>query len=562
MAYDIIVVGSGNGACGFLSRYLELNPNGSTERLLVIEEGDDFFNTSDITHQNNWTQSYAEGDIFKLHNALTPNGTPIISGRACTMGGGGSINYTMIHESSQWLATQIGQTEEYWNCLKASLNQKFNRPDPGKDPTPPTKHILQAGQQVGFEVSPDSTANIPNFSIGNTGLLHLFPTQFNAFGQRTNSGVSLLNWFDKRVELKTQSRVEQIQFSPEGEPACCLGVHVRDLNTGKTEFLPLSTGGKLILCAGAATPKLLLPHRERLQNQEIGQHVSDHIVLPLGIYVANKKLDVLPRDVYVPVFATTVWQPNPGQQGQETACCFDFFAGSFEKLWFFIAHLYLSFLLPNWLKRIVIKTPWLFYIMKNAVRLFIQSVNFMINVGWKISDLLDGNPWDHEKLDLVTAIVKFNPAQEGRYSDDGSRIELNFFATDPESRFNQDKEVAKSIITEHLKLMNELGQQPHWLIKCLFRLFTKIPYNQKQVADYIDLYSRKFLLSEQHLSGGCLFGKAIDPGLDHPMDTGRVYGSANVYVADLSAVPLPRISTQMTAYLIGFHVANRLRGQA
>ncbi|NES45303.1 GMC oxidoreductase, partial [Moorena sp. SIO2C4] len=69
---------------------------------------------------------------------------------------------------------------------------------------------------------------------------------------------------------------------------------------------------------------------------------------------------------------------------------------------------------------------------------------------------------------------------------------------------------------------------------------------------------RRFLLSEQHLSGGCLFGKAIDKGLDNAIDTGKVYGSANVYVADLSAVPLPRISTQMTAYLIGFHVAKRI----
>ena len=143
--YDTIVVGSGNGACGFLSYYLEAgNDRSIRERVLVLEEGDDFFTTSDITHQNNWTKSYAEEKVFKLHNALTPKGIPIISGRACTMGGGGSINYTMMHESSEWLATHIGQDEAYWDSLKAELNQKFARPNPVTDPSPVTKQIGRA----------------------------------------------------------------------------------------------------------------------------------------------------------------------------------------------------------------------------------------------------------------------------------------------------------------------------------------------------------------------------------------------------------------------------------
>ncbi|MGK7878003.1 MAG: GMC family oxidoreductase N-terminal domain-containing protein [Xenococcaceae cyanobacterium] len=559
MIYDMIVVGSGNGACGFLSHYLQAGADSSTpERVLVVEEGDDFFNTSDITHQNNWTQSYSEGKIFKLHNALTPDGTPIISGRACTMGGGGSINYTMIHESSQWLATHIGKTEAYWDDLKAELNEKFARKDPGKDPSPVTEHVLQAAQDVGFQRSTDEIHSIPNFREGDANLLHLFPTQFNQFGQRTHSGVSLVDWFDKRVELKTRCRVVRLVFSRDkGEEARCVGVDVKYLDTGKTERLSLAGDrGRLILCAGAATPRLLWPHREELQNYKIGQHVSDHIVLPLGIYVPDKKIDVTPRDVYVPVFATTLWQPE--QQGRATVCCFDFFAGNFEKLWFIISHLYLAFLLPNWLKKFVIRVPWLFFITKNTVRVFIQGVNLIINLWWSLSNLLQGKPWHHEDVDLVTAIVKFNPATEGCYSDDGSRIELGFFAEDEHSHFNQDKEVAKSEIAKQLALLDGLGKQPHWIFKCFFRLLTKIPYEEKQIGRYVDVYSKKFLLSEQHLSGGCLFGKAIDAGLNNAMDTGKLHGSANVYVADLSSVPLPRISPQMTAYLIGFHVAKML----
>ena len=60
------------------------------------------------------------------------------------------------------------------------------------------------------------------------------------------------------------------------------------------------------------------------------------------------------------------------------------------------------------------------------------------------------------------------------------------------------------------------------------------------------------------MSGDCLFGEAISKGEKNLQHTGKVKGTANVYVADLSASPLPRVSSQMTAYLIGFHVANQL----
>lgn len=37
------------------------------------------------------------------------------------MGGGGSINYTMIHESSKWLANHLGRTEKLWDAQKEYL---------------------------------------------------------------------------------------------------------------------------------------------------------------------------------------------------------------------------------------------------------------------------------------------------------------------------------------------------------------------------------------------------------------------------------------------------------
>lgn len=46
------------------------------------------------------------------------------------MGGGGSVNYTMVHESSKWLAENFGRDTDYWDILKAEFDGKLNLPDP------------------------------------------------------------------------------------------------------------------------------------------------------------------------------------------------------------------------------------------------------------------------------------------------------------------------------------------------------------------------------------------------------------------------------------------------
>lgn len=561
MTYNLIVVGSGNGACGFLSAYLQANPDPDL-RLLVLEEGKNFFYTSDIASQLNWLRSFAEGQIFKLHNALTPKNIPIISGRANTMGGGGSINYTMIHDSSEWLATHLGYTSEYWTTLKEALNPRFERSNPADNVSPITQHLLDIAQKAGFAVSHDAIANIPNQPDGDANSLHLFPTLFNPFGQRTHSGVSIVDWSDPRLTLKTQYRVEDLEFAPSSESTSqCIAVLARSLETGKIERFPLSDGGKVILCAGAATPRLLLPHQERLQNDEIGKGVSDHILLPLGLYLVDRNTAISPKDNYIPLFATTMWQPPPEVKARPTLCTFDFFAGELDRLIFLISHMFLALLLPNCLKRYVIRFPLWFAITKNLVRFFIQAVNFIIDLIWGIIDRITGKPL-HPEVRLVTAILKFQPAIAGHYVKDSTRITLDFFAEieteEGKKQFDQDKEVAKTVLKEQIELLNQLGHQPHWLVRCLIRLLTRIPYKAEQVDHYVEVYSKNFLLTEQHMAGGCLSGPALDRGETRAEDTGKVKGTTNVHVADLSSVPLPRVSPQMTAYLIGFHVARQL----
>ena len=109
-----------------------------------------------------------------------------------------------------------------------------------------------------------------------------------------------------------------------------------------------------------------------------------------------------------------------------------------------------------------------------------------------------------------------------------------------------------------MAFFESLGAKPNFLLRSIFRFITKIPYEENQVKRYVRNFSRNTLLSEQHLAGGCLFGEVIDKGLDDPSATGKVFDTTNVYVADLSTVPLPRVSTQMTAYLIGHYVGKQL----
>ena len=131
-------------------------------------------------------------------------------------------------------------------------------------------------------------------------------------------------------------------------------------------------------------------------------------------------------------------------------------------------------------------------------------------------------------------------------------ITLKFFENE------NDFKIAENSIKDNLHFLSSTGKRPCFLIRFLFQLLTRIPYEEKDVKRYVKRFSKRTLLSEQHLAGGCIFGDVIDKGLDNPKDTGKVFGSDNVYVADLSTVPLPRCSTQMTAYLVGHHVGKQL----
>lgn len=561
--YDVVVVGSGNGACAFLRQYLAASTN---EKILVLEEGDNFFETSDITHQRNWTQSFAEGNIFKLHNAHTPDHRPILSGRACTMGGGSSINYSMIFESSAWLVQHFGHDQGYWDTQKEKLAISFQRSDPKQGLTKVATHIQTALERRGFVINDKTAGNIPIYSDTQSNQIHIFPTQFNEFGQRTASGVSLLDWHtNDHLDFMSRHRVLKLHLTDgDREKQRCHEITVLDLATQQAHTHTLGAQTKVILCAGAATPQLLYEHRAKLQNMEIGKHVNDHILLPFGIYLLPQSLQPTLKDQYISLFATTTIDPD--KEREATVCTFDFFAGKLEVLLYLISHLFLAFWVPNGIKHWMIQSPSVFRFLKWFSRLLVSIWNTVDDVLWSI---LNPKNMGKNEWKLISAIVKFNIAREGYYTPSASPLlstQTNHSSYDiilrcfeqsaPEK--DRDFKVAEKAITDQLCLMGALGTPPHPIFQFLIRLFTRMPYKQDQVENYIRHYSRNDLLTEQHLSGGCIFGKAIDMGLESPQDTGKVLGSQNLYVADLSAAPLPRVSPQMTAYLIGHHVATQL----
>jgi len=557
--FDLIVVGSGNGACGFLSECLENVP--TDYNVLVLEQGQNFFYTSEVTHQNGWSQTYSSGSIFRLHNTLTSKGRPILSGRAVTMGGGGSINYTMIHESSNWLAEHVGKDSQYWDGLKYELNKKLNRPDPFKIQTcfaefiqckaihsDDDSQVPYAGPKPEHMIQniPSLQDNFKDYPSKEAKQLYIFPTQFDAFGARTGSGVSIVDW--DKVYLRNCREVTGLVM----DGSACTKVKAINTKTNKSEEYALKPNGRVVLASGSQSPRLLMRTSE-LTNEKIGRSVNDHICMPLAIYsVPKERKEVVgPTDNYESIFGTLLINPEEGDDGKKSLVTLDFFSGDIERLLYLVSSLYICYLPFNSIKRLMNRFPFIFTILSNGLRILLKVLIFFYDLIFGIINVITFKPWGTTAV-ITTALVKFSCVTDGQYEMDNERITLNFFEDE------RDFDIAEEAIKKNLDLLESLGEKPNFILRAIFRFLTKIPYDKSQVKRYVRHFSKKTLLSEQHLAGGCLFGDVIDKGLNDAAQTGKVFGSKNIYVADLSAVPIPRVSTQMTAYLIGFHVGKQL----
>merc|ERR1719330_868329 len=173
--------------------------------------------------------------------------------------------------------------------MKAEFSEKLKLDNPFHAPESFPKVIQENATKIDtpFKLPNEKdnyAGNVPSLNEKELKQLYIFPTQFNDFGQRVKSGVSLIDWEDKRIHLKCLCEVKSLNFA-EG---VCESVNVQNNDIDDNEIYSVKPGGKVILCGGSASPRLLMRTKE-LKNEQIGKYVKDHICMPLGVYVVSEK---------------------------------------------------------------------------------------------------------------------------------------------------------------------------------------------------------------------------------------------------------------------------------
>ncbi len=381
----------------------------------------------------------------------------------------------MIHESSSWLSKNVGKSNEYWDAMKCELNDKFERPDPFDKKNPDFVNEIER-KAMEMDEKPfapakkahNTAGNIPslqdNWEEDNDKQLYLFPTQFNNFGQRTNSGVSLVDWTDRRIEIKCLHSVKGLDVD---EGGTCKAVDAFDKVRNEKVSYAVKSGGKVVLSSGSSSPKLLKACKS-INNESIGMHVKDHICMPLGIYfVAEDKKDLIgPTNNYESIFAVTSLKTgdDDGKYIQvksvsdnivspqfmillillnesivttddRVVCTFDFFSGEIDRLAFLVSSLYLAYIPFNSVKRLLARFPFLFTILSNTIRILLIVVVFITNVLVGIKDVITFKGWGATQIKVTTSLLKFNPEVDGQYEyDKAEKITLGFFEDEKDTK--------------------------------------------------------------------------------------------------------------------------------
>ena len=99
------------------------------------------------------------------------------------------------------------------------------------------------------------------------------------FGSRTNSGVSLVNW--PTISYLWNTKVVELVMDKSASSetlASCTGVKTIHAKTKQSVTYKVKKDGKVMLCGGSQSPRLLLKTKEIADtNDRIGKRVNDHI---------------------------------------------------------------------------------------------------------------------------------------------------------------------------------------------------------------------------------------------------------------------------------------------
>jgi hypothetical protein len=272
---------------------------------------------------------------------------------------------------------------------KKELNASFDRPDPPKEgyQTPFATFIADNAEKAGYAPpnKDDMIQNIPSLNESQAKQVTFFPTQFDMFGSRTNSDVSLVKWQQIKYGWNTTVTGLVMDKKTDSNEIDCNGVQTRNHQGVNVTYNVKKNTGKVILCGGSQSPRILLNMEELAGNEKIGQRVNDHICIPLATYFIHKdKASIVgATDNYESLFTETLFEHTTDDRSDEgvtekSVVGIDFFSGDVLRLVYLISSLYMCFLPFNGFKRLMGRYPIIFTYLSNAIRMLLTAIISLI----------------------------------------------------------------------------------------------------------------------------------------------------------------------------------------
>ena len=293
--YDIVVVGAGNSACAYVSEILAARPD---LRICMIERGSvPNPKYSDMGSWPNDTYDDDQGMIKPLpssHNVRT----------ASVVGGGGSVNYTMIHETDAWLEENLGKPRGFqtWAEAKEHVARWLGVTEsPLREVSPNVRHLFDQLQSWTLDPPPDA-GSVPTLCEDEEPRFRPVHTVFDAKGKRRFNGWNAVDW--GRVTLLERIEVTELVMDASPDGAVCRGLKARDHATGtRLVRWDLPSNTRVILAAQQQSVRLLRSHSHLLPptvQEHLGKGIQDHISLP--IFVSQARPAEGRPDPYSPIF--------------------------------------------------------------------------------------------------------------------------------------------------------------------------------------------------------------------------------------------------------------------
>lgn len=489
--YDIIICGSGNGCCGFLLNYNK--PENC--KILVIERGGEYQDLPK-TFQQNWVDMYSTNTVQQV-TSQSRNGNFITSYIPQWGGGGSSINYAQVFAPPQFFQDNIGYDIDYWkNLMKRCGNHFINN-----------KISLSKSEETLNNSSSLSQCNeyISNIPVATNNKVYTLNNNFArnsimGVNVRQNIGIKLIN--RDKYEFRYNTTVHSLQVN-----STCSSVTGVILDSG--EVIPLANDGIVIVAANTINTIDIIRNSNIDTPSDFGNNMGDHLLITCPPFITKASTDKQ--------YLSTCFQ--------YTDVMMQFIEINKYKVTKPFEHLYSSKFSVSY-KKLLYANKWWFAIKKAVNRILILILELFLR-------------WYN--CNFILGFMSIKLPQNGKYNSDQTVV-LNCTV---------DKFKIKNLYNDYLNDMNTLFKKPPQWFCVIWELLLKSTYTKERALQYITHNLDHQLLTQCHLSGGCLFDKCIN-------QKGKFKGMNNLYICDSSTIPTPDCSPQMSVYLVGYHVAEQL----